>query len=73
MRNQKNYAYNEIKPVENIRQMLFNAQEEAGDQIAYKYKDGDDVVSVTYNDFATDVKALGTAIAEKGIHGKNIL
>ncbi|MCR5264590.1 MAG: AMP-binding protein [Clostridiales bacterium] len=72
MRNQKNYAYNEIKPVENIRQMLFNAQEEAGDQIAYKYKDGDDVVSVTYNDFATDVKALGTAIAEKGIHGAHI-
>ncbi|MBQ7720610.1 MAG: AMP-binding protein, partial [Clostridia bacterium] len=72
MRNQKNYEYNEVKPVENIRQMLFAAQEEAGDQIAFKYKNGDDVVSVTYDEFVTEVKSLGTAIAEKGIHGAHI-
>ena len=72
MKKQKNYPLYDVKPVPSIRQMLLDAESEAGDQIAFKYKSGDETISVTYSEFAHDVKSLGTAIAEKGIHGAHL-
>ncbi len=72
MKKQQNYPLYDVKPVPSIRQMLYDAESEAGAKIAFKYKNGDETVSVTYSEFAHDVKSLGTAIAKKGIHGAHL-
>lgn len=58
MKKQKNYPLYDVKPVPSIRQMLLDAEAEAGNQIAFKYKNGDETISVTYSEFAHDVKSL---------------
>ena len=48
------------------------ATEEAGDKIAFMYKEGKENIEVTYAKFQEDTIALGTAITELGLNDKHI-
>ena len=72
MGNVKKMKYNESKKVDSVKQLLEMAAEEAGDKIAFKYKDGKKVVEVTYKEFQEDTLSLGTALASIDMADKHI-
>ena len=72
MGNVKKMKYNEVQKVDSIKQMLEMAAKEAGDKIAFKYKDGKKVIEVTYKEFEEDTLSLGTALASIDMADKHI-
>lgn len=62
----------DILPVKSIKWMLANAVKEAGDQVAYKYRDGDAIREVTFREFREDTLALGEALAGLGVSHEHI-
>lgn len=63
---------NEVTKVSSIKEILKLATEEDGDKIAFQYKNGNNIVSVTYKEFAQETKELGTALASIKMHDKHI-
>lgn len=68
----KKPVYYEVTKFNSIREMLDIAKREAGNNIAFKYKTGEKVVSVTYNEFVEQTEQLGAAITELGFGGSHI-
>lgn len=68
----KNYPLNEVKKVVSVTDLMRQATEEAGDKIAFMYKEGKENIEVTYAKFQEDTIALGTAITELGLNDKHI-
>ena len=66
MRKKKNYPYYDVTPFGSIRELLEIAVREAGDKIAFRYKEGGKPHAVTYRAFYEDTRALGTALAAIG-------
>lgn len=65
-----NYA--DIKKITSLRQMVKAAAEEEPDKIAYKYRSGKEILSVSYKDFYKSTSYLGTAIASLGLGKSHI-
>lgn len=66
---------NEVQKVTSIKEMLNLAVKEAGDKIAFEYKDEDQkekTRQVTYKEFVRDTEELGTALANLGMQDKHI-
>lgn len=66
---------NEVQKVTSIKEMLNLAVKEAGDKIAFEYKDENDKnknIKVTYKEFVKETEELGTAITEIGMQDKHI-
>lgn len=68
----KNYIVNEVEEVTSIKQMLERAEKEAGDKIAFMYKEGKKDIEVTYKKFQEDTIAVGTKLAELNLQNKHI-
>lgn len=58
--------------VDSVKELLENAVKEAGNQIAFRYKNGKEIVDVTYEDFQKDTLALGAALESLKINEKHI-
>lgn len=57
----------EVKAFATIGEMLNIAKEEAGDKIAFRYKNSDDeIVNITYNSFYNKIENLGAALTSMG-------
>ena len=69
---QKNYSLNTVTKFDSINEMLELAVKEAGNKIAFKYKVGDEIKEVTYNDFQNDTIYLGTGLHSLGITNSHI-
>lgn len=66
---------NKAQKVTSIKEMLNLAVKEAGDKIAFEYKDEDQkekTRQVTYKEFVRDTEELGTALANLGMQDKHI-
>ncbi len=70
--NVEDIKLNEAKKVNSIKEMLELSVKEDGDKIAFKYKENDKVIDVTYKEFERDTEELGTAIASLGMQDKHI-
>lgn len=69
---QKNYGLNDVTKFSSINEMLEIAVKEAGDKIAFKYKDGGKIKEVSYKDFQNETIALGTGLHWLGINDSHI-
>ena len=69
---QKNYSLNKVTKFDSINEMLELAVKEAGNKIAFKYKVGDEIKEVTYNNFQNDTIYLGTGLHFLGITNSHI-
>ena len=69
---QKNYALNEVTKINSINELLEIAVKEAGDNLAFKYKNGNKIIEVTYKDFQNDTINLGTALHSLGITSSHV-
>ncbi len=66
---------NEVTMISTVKELLNLTVEEAGDNIAFQYKDElkkDNIVSITYKEFKHDTEELGTALANINMHDKHI-
>lgn len=68
----KNYPYNEVKFVNDFKQMLEESITLCEGRPAFKYKRGTDIVEVTYEQFYRETKALGSALCELGVADKHV-
>jgi len=66
------YPYYEVTKFGSIKELLAIAVKEAGDNIAFKYKENGGIVEVTYSEFVGEVSALGSALTEFGFGDKHI-
>lgn len=68
----KEIKYYDVQKVDTIKQLLEMAVEQDGDKIAFKYKNGKNIIDVTYKQFQNDTIALGTALNDKNMADKHI-
>lgn len=68
----KNYPLNEVEKIDSVSELMRKATEEAGDKIAFMYKENNQNVEVTYAKFQEDTIALGTALTDLGLNDKHI-
>lgn len=61
-----------VKPIDSIRHMMQMAVDEAGDNIAYKFKEKGEVREVTFKEFRDTTFYLGTALYDLGLTKKHI-
>ncbi len=66
------YPYYEVTKFNSIKEMLDMAVKEAGDQVAFKYKEDKGIISVTYSEFVQEVIWLGSALTQLGYGDKHI-
>jgi long-chain acyl-CoA synthetase len=71
MKSKKPFFY-EVTKFGSIREMLDIAKNDAGGNVAFKYKTGEDVVSVTYSEFVDQTEHLGSALTELGYGSSHI-
>ena len=68
----ENLNYNEVTKIDTIKELMDLAVKEAGDNIAFKYKEGKEVKDVTYNEFQNDTYYLGTALSTIDMLDKHV-
>ncbi|MBO4343232.1 MAG: AMP-binding protein [Clostridia bacterium] len=68
----KNYAYNEVSSFDDFKQVLEDSIKICEGRPAFKYKKGQEIVSVSYEEFYNDTKALGSALAKLGSADKHV-
>lgn len=66
------YPLYEVTPVGSVKEIMEIAVREAGDKIAFRYRDGDGIKDVTYAEFDREVKCLGTALSDMGLGNTHI-
>lgn len=59
-----NLTYYEVEKFNSIKEMMEIAVKEAGDKIAFKYKENDKIIDVTYKEFQQETINLGTALVD---------
>lgn len=64
--------YNMVEKFYTIKEMLEIAVEQAGDKIAFMYKNKENIKKVTYKEFQEDTMSVGTALANKGLTDSHI-
>ena len=70
MKKQKNYPLYEVRKFENFKEVLDIAANEAGDNLAFKYKDlnnSEIIHEITYKQFRNDTFYLGTALKSRNL------
>ena len=64
--------YNDAIEISSVKDLLEKAVKDSGDNIAYKYRKGEEVVDVTYKEAQNDTYALGNALLNMGIKNTHI-
>ena len=68
----ENLNYYDVKKIDSIKEMLNLAVEEAGDKLAFKYKQNGKIIDVTYKEFNEDTINLGTALCNINMQDKHV-
>lgn len=66
------YNYYEVQKFESIAQMIEMADRQCPDKVAYRYKIGDEIRSMTYSSFIRRVYALGAYLTSRGVENRHI-
>ena len=69
---ERNYHLYDVQPFSSIKEMIELAVRDAGDSVAYKFKDGDDFREVTFGEFADSVTVLGSFLHSEELSDKHI-
>ena len=69
---ERNYPLYEVQPFSSIREMIELAVRDAGDDVAYKYKNGDGYCEVTFKEVADSVTVLGSFLHAEELSDKHI-
>ncbi len=72
MKKQMHYPLYEVEPFSSIKEMMELAVKDAGDKVAYKFKDADEVKEVTFAQFVETVGKLGAFLHESSADKRHI-
>ena len=64
MKKKTNYPLYDVQPFSSIKEMIELALNDAGDKIAYKFKENDEIREITFSQFIDKVNALGAFICD---------
>ena len=64
--------YYDVKKIDTIKELIDLARKEAGEKIAFEYKNKKDIVKVSYSKFHEDINSLGTALSLIDMADKHI-
>ena len=62
----------EVRKINNLREMLDSSIELFANNPAFKFKKDGEIITKTYSEFGSDVKALGTALIDLGLKDEHI-
>ena len=68
----RNINYYKVEKINTVKDIMDLAVKEAGENDAFLYKNGNDIVHVTYKQFEQDINSLGTALLGKNITDSHI-
>lgn len=70
----KDLNYYDVPVMNSMKEIMERAVKEAGDNIAFEYKDSktNDIVKITYKEFDSDTNYLGTALSTMKVEDKHI-
>lgn len=71
MKHNKPFYY-EVAKFHSIREMLALAEKEASETVAFKFKNGEEIVSITYKEFIDQTEQLGAALTDAGYGSSHI-
>ncbi|MBQ3866365.1 MAG: AMP-binding protein, partial [Clostridia bacterium] len=57
----------QVNPIERLQDILDQAEKEAPQKVAYRFRRGKDETEITYRQFYDEVRSLGSALAELGL------
>ncbi len=66
------FEYNSVKKFSSIREMMEMAVADAGDKVAYRFKENGEVREVTFKEFRDTTIYLGTALKNMGLANKHV-
>ena len=72
MKKQMHYPLYEVEPFSSIKEMMELAVKEAGSEIAYKFKVGDEIKEITFAQFVDEVGKLGAFLHENSADKRHI-
>ncbi len=67
-----NYPLYDIRDCSSIRQLLDEGATMFGEKPAFKYRNGKNIVSVSYTEFCHQVNSFGTALCVLGLENKHV-
>lgn len=68
----KSEALYEVRKIKNLKEMIYGSTKLYKDNVAFRYRDGDSFIDVTYFQVEHDLTCLGTALLSLGLHNKRI-
>ena len=68
----KPYLFYKVKSIRNLKELVYTVAEKYGDSSAFTFERNNDVISISYREFKSDVDALGTAFIEDSVKNTKI-
>lgn len=62
----------EVRKINNLKEMIFGSCELYKDNVAFRYRENDTYIDVTYSKLEHDLICLGTALLKLGLKDKKI-
>jgi len=72
MGDNKKYELYKVNKINSVRDILKQAEKEAGSKIAFKFKENKEIKEVTYKEFIDDINALGTMLTDMKLDKKHV-
>ena len=72
MRMVNNLHAKPAKMISSLRDLVDSSACSFGDKVLYRYNEEKETKSYTYNDLKNNVHAIGTALMQLGLSGKNV-
>lgn len=68
----ENYPLYEVRKIESLRELVDSGATLFGEKAAFKYKEKNEVISISYKEFKNEVDSFGTALCDMGLDGRHI-
>lgn len=72
MKEKTHYPLYEVEPFNSIKEMIDQAEAEAKNKVAYKFKSSENICEVTYGNFIKTMEALGAFLFENNLSSAHV-
>jgi len=62
----------EVRKIKNLKEMIYGSTKLFKNNVAFRYRDGENFIDVTYSQLEHDLTCLGTALFNMGLQNKRI-
>ena len=62
----------EVRKIKNLKEMTYGSTKLYKNNVAFRYREGDKFIDITYSRLEQDLTCLGTALFNLGLQGRRI-